>query len=283
MMDDYSENLPLKPIEYPEFRFLKPSRDIPGKKLALTEAIRRGEGEYILVTDADCIPASTLWAEKMVSHLSQTRDIVLGYSPYQKGKGILNAFIRFEAWQVAVQYLSYAIKGMPYMGVGRNMLYKKSLFERANPFDKHPDLLSGDDDLLINAIATAENTTVCIDPEAFVYSEPKETWRAYLQQKKRHITTAHTYQTKHILLLGLFSASQIFVFVGIIFLLFSSWWIYALISFAMYYCIKWVIASRLMKILGEDDLRPWFPVMDIMYTLFIVILAPFLIFKSKSW
>lgn len=284
LMDDYSEpSMKINPNKYPEFKFYKPSENLPGKKKALTEAIDHAQGEYILVTDADCEPASTTWVNRMSSYLNGQTSIVLGYSPYKKAKGFLNAFIRFESWLVGVQYLSYAKKGMPYMGVGRNMLYEKKLFQSVNPFEKHPDLLSGDDDLFINAVATGVNTKICIDHDAFVYSEPKHTWSEYFHQKKRHVSTATTYKRKHIFLLGLFSASQILAFVIGCILILTHYWLFVLSIFSIYMMLKWFVARQLLLTLKEEDLIPLFPILDVIYTLFIVVLSPFLFFTSKKW
>lgn len=282
LMDDYSTQTQKIPKE-PYFRYLKPSQDVPGKKLALTESINQANGEYILVTDADCLPTSNKWVSTMVAQVKENIQIVLGYSPYQKQEGRLNTFIRYEAWLTGVQYLSYALCGMPYMGVGRNMMYEKALFLQSSPYTKHPDLLSGDDDLFINTAATKTNTSVCLDPDSFVFSKPKQTWQAYFQQKQRHITTSTTYQTKHKFLLGLYSASQIMVLFSGITLLFTSMAGYAILAFMLYMMIKWNIAIRLLRVLGEDDLIKVFPILDLTYTVFIVMLAPFLIFKSQKW
>lgn len=282
LMDDYSSqnlNIPNEPY----FRYLKPSQDAPGKKLALTEAIQQAKGDYILVTDADCVPASVHWVSRMSDQVNDKIQIVLGYSPYQRLAGRLNAFIRYEAWLTGVQYLSYALCGMPYMGVGRNMMYEKELFLQSSPYTKHPNLLSGDDDLFINAAATQTNTAVCIDPDSFVYSEPKTTWQAYFQQKQRHITTSTTYRTKHKFLLGLYSLSQISVLFLGIGLMFTSMAGYGILAFMLYMMIKWNIAVRLLRVLGEDDLIKVFPILDLAYTVFIVMLAPFLIIKSSKW
>jgi hypothetical protein len=65
----------------------------------------------------------------------------------------LNRFIRFETVYSAVQYLSFALNGSPYMGVGRNLIYHKSLFAEANGFKSHEKIASGDDDLFINQVA----------------------------------------------------------------------------------------------------------------------------------
>ena len=53
------------------------------------------------------------WISKMTSSF-ESKDIVLGISPYKKTKGILNKFIRFDEFIVMLQYLSYTRKNSLY-------------------------------------------------------------------------------------------------------------------------------------------------------------------------
>lgn len=64
------------------------------------------------------------------------------------------------------------------MGVGRNLIYRKSLFEKTGGFQKHAHLASGDDDLFINAVAHKSNTALILEPTAFVFSKAKAVGQA---------------------------------------------------------------------------------------------------------
>ena len=127
---------------------------IAGKKFPLTVGIRESKHEILLLTDADCVPASEHWIEKMQAAYDEKTEIVLGYGAYHKKKGLLNKLIRFETFHTALQYLSYALAGIPYMGVGRNLSYRKDLFIRNKGFASINHIPSGDDDLFINKVAT---------------------------------------------------------------------------------------------------------------------------------
>jgi len=118
-----------------------------------------------------------------------------------------------------MQYLSYALAGIPYMGVGRNLSYRKSMFIRNKGFTSHYKISSGDDDLFINQVANKRNTQINIDPESFVYSAPKTTFNAYFRQKRRHLTTGKYYKTTFKWLLGLFSFTQLLFWVLFILML----------------------------------------------------------------
>src|SRR5450432_3596030 len=137
---------------------------IPGKKYPLSIGIKEAKHEIVLLTDADCVPASEFWIEKMQGGFSEGIKIVLGYGAYNKKPGGLNKLIRFETFHSALQYLSYALASMPYMGVGRNLSYKKELFFSNKGFSSINYLPGGDYDLFINMVANESNTNIVIDP-----------------------------------------------------------------------------------------------------------------------
>lgn len=168
-----------------------------GKKFALTMGIKAAKYNTLLMTDADCFPTSHDWITHFVNGYGDGKEIVLGYGKYAKQAGILNTFIRFDAFFIAVQYLSMALKGNAYMGVGRNLSYTKELFFRTKGFASHMHILSGDDDLFINEVATPANVSVVVDQGAFTVSVPKMTWKSWFLQKKRHHSTANCYKSTH--------------------------------------------------------------------------------------
>jgi glycosyltransferase involved in cell wall biosynthesis len=141
---------------------------IPGKKFPLSIGIKTAKHEIVLLTDADCVPASEFWIDKMQETFDENTEIVLGYGAYHKKAGLLNKIVRWETFHTALQYFSYALAGKPYMGVGRNLSYKKTIFYRHKGFSAHNNIPSGDDDLFINMAATKKNTKVNIDKDAFL-------------------------------------------------------------------------------------------------------------------
>lgn len=196
---------------YPHFRYLnltQSAKGIPGKKYPLTMGIRGARFDCLLLTDADCRPAGTHWLGHMAAGFDKDKEIVLGYGAYERQRGLLNKVIRFETFFSAQQFLSFALAGLPYMGVGRNLAYRKALFFLHKGFLSHHNLPSGDDDLFVNQAATRTNTRVVIHPDAITYSVPKTTWGAWYRQKTRHMSTAKHYRFIHSLLLGVFSLSQ---------------------------------------------------------------------------
>ena len=142
------------------------------KKFAQFIGIKAAKNEILLFTDADCQPESDKWLGAMTSHFHEKTDFVLGYGGYINKKGLLNKYIRYDCLSIAMQYLGMAIRGIPYMGVGRNLAYRRSLFFANNGYGAHNHLISGDDDLFVNSNATKTNTTVEFRQETHTRSVP---------------------------------------------------------------------------------------------------------------
>jgi hypothetical protein len=211
-------------------------------------------------------------------------EIVLGYGAYHKKAGLLNKLIRFETFHTALQYLSYALAGKPYMGVGRNLSYKKDVFLRNKGFSSINQIPSGDDDLFINQVARAENTKIVIDPEAHTLSEPKRSWGEWMTQKYRHYTTAKYYKGSHKFLLGLYSFTLFLIYPLLaVSIIFFNWWI-PLSVFGLRFLIQAIVLFKSMKKLNESDLWPWFLFFDIGMFFFYIFTLP-AIWKAprKNW
>ena len=196
-----------------------------GKKFALTLGIKTAKYKYLLLTDADCTPNSNNWSNIMFNCFFSSNnnfDVILGYSPYKKQKGILNKLIRFDTFNVAQQYLSYALSNLTYMGVGRNLAYKKALFFNNKGFASHIHIPSGDDDLFIQEITTNKKIKVGIEfsKDAQLVSESPNSWKDWLFQKRRHVTTSSFYKKKFKILLSIYPLSQISFLISLIFAIF---------------------------------------------------------------
>ncbi|HEX2535708.1 MAG TPA: glycosyltransferase [Chitinophagaceae bacterium] len=265
-------------------RLTQEAKLIQGKKYPLSIGIKEARHEVVLLTDADCVPATEHWLQKMQAAFTPGVELVLGYGAYYRRPGLLNKLIRWETAHTALQYLSYALAGQPYMGVGRNMAYTKDLFFRNKGFASINHIPSGDDDLFVNKAATAGNTAIVIDPEAFTLSRPKQTWKEWMRQKTRHYTTGKYYKTRHKFLLGLYTGSLVLfypLFLGA--LLFFDWrW--ALIPLGLRLLVQALVLRPALKRLGEGDLFRWFPLFDLWMIPYYFLFAPTLWKKArKSW
>jgi len=235
-----------------------------GKKLAILLGIKAAKHERLLFTDADCRPMSRNWIDRMINNSIDDEAMVLGYSPYSKGKGLLNAFIRFDSWLTGMNYLSFAMARMPYMGVGRNLSYSKNRFFEIGGFKRHYHLKSGDDDLFVNEAALPEKTSICLDSDAIVETFAAKDWKSYWRQKKRHLSTSWKYKWYHKLLLVAQPLSTLLFFVSaIVLLVFHSWMYIVLGVIIARLSLQIFIFSRSSRWLGQRDLVFFAPFLEI--------------------
>lgn len=264
--------------------YYKVNQNADGKKQALKEGIDKSSHDVLLMTDADCLPDSNQWIKAMTSQLSAPeKQIVLGYSPYRTKGTTLSLWVHFENWLVGVQYLSYALRSLPYMGVGRNLMYRKSIYAPAM-IDKYGHLASGDDDLTIMQMATPENTAVCLDPESFVSTEPPASWSAYINQKRRHYSTAPYYRLQHKVLLGSFGLSQVLFYLAIFIMIYLGSWKIAIGIYLFRLIMIMPVMEKCRKRLSAQFTWSQFILLDVFlavyYSFFgIVSLIPF----NKKW
>lgn len=256
------------------------------KKFPLSMGIKSAKNELLILTDADCKPAGPNWISNIVqAYRAKETAVVLAYGPYRKMPGLLNALIRFDAIHVAINYLSMALAGMPYMGVGRNLSYHKSLFIKNKGFTSHYKIASGDDDLFIMQVADKRNTAVVLGQEVKTFSEPKRSFYAWFRQKRRHLSTAQYYRFGTKFILGSFSVSQLLFFGGFTWLLFLPlpWWI-PVSLFGLRLLSQLIVTRACMKQLQEDDLWMATPFFELFFIIFNPTLALVnLMTKQNKW
>lgn len=272
--------------EYPHLNVVhltQNAKGIPGKKFPLSMGIKSAQFEHLLLTDADCSPASDQWLRLMASQFNNDKKIVLGFSPYAKDQSFINKMIRLETAHTAIQYLSFALTGMPYMGVGRNLAYVRTLFNKNKGFSSHNHIPSGDDDLFINQVADKHNTAIMIHPDAFTYSDPKKSKEEWIIQKKRHLSTGKYYKAKHKLTLGLYAFSHFNIYLFFIPLLFFKAWIVPAITlFILRYIMYFITFSSCMRTLQQHDLISSLFLYDLQYLLYNLKNIPAIFFKTYT-
>jgi len=266
LLRDYAKKYPnLKIVDLTESL-----NNFKGKKFPLSIGIKSAQHEIILLTDADCMAASPEWIDRMQSRYHDSSvEVVLGYGGYKKGKGIINKLIRFDTMRVAMSYLSFALAGIPYMGVGRNLSYRKSLFYKNKGFISHYRIPSGDDDLFINQVANCRNTRIEVSEPSFTLSAPKTSWYEWIRQKRRHLSTVGHYRFYHKVLLFLYPLSEVLFYTGFLFLailFYQPVWVYSLFGVRLFSSA--FIYKRTMLRLNETNFWLLIPFFELFFLFF---------------
>ena len=257
-------------IQYPHLKISTVNKDpkfTHNKKFAQFIGIKAAKNDIMLFTDADCQPESDKWLEGMTSHFDDKITFVLGYGGYLNEKGLLNKYIRYDSMTIAMQYLGTAIRGIPYMGVGRNLAYRRSIFFTNKGYGAYNHLISGDDDLFVNTNALRSNTRVEFRNGTHTRSVPCSGFKEWITQKKRHMTTAPYYKLRDKLLLITEPATRILFFSAFIVLLSLKFlWPLVLVVFILRLITQFTVFALVQKKLNEPGL--------IIYSLFFDIFSP---------
>lgn len=281
VIDEFARIFPnLKKITIKEDAYYK-----HGKKFAIVVGIKGAKYDNLVFIDADCYPSSNTWLREMAAGFTTTKEIVLGYGAYIKAPGFLNKLIRFDTFTIALRYLSAGIKGKAYMGVGRNLAYKKPLFFKHKGFASHYHINSGDDDLFVNEAATPDNTNVCISHDSITYSKAKKTFRDWRMQKVRHLTTAPQYTSASRLAIGFdFFIKYLFYAVLVVLFCFKSTALIGLGLFLLKIVFQMIIFNKAAKKFKEPDL--W--ALAFVYEFVLLFIYPIfhiskMLFKPNKW
>ena len=255
-----------------------------GKKLPITLGIKSAKNEHLIFTDADCKPISSFWLIQMATSFVYQKDLVLGFSPYSIKSGFLNKIIRFDTIFIAINYFSFALAKIPYMGVGRNLAYTKTLFKSVNGFKSHYALSSGDDDLFVQEVSSTADYQIVIHEDSFIESEPKTTFYEWFLQKTRHFTTSTNYSVIKKIMLGIYPLTMIFTVISFVSLMFDSEYrMISLLVFVSLVLIKWLVLGFCFNKLKQNDLIKWLPLLDLVYIIMLPILFYTSDFKNNKW
>lgn len=257
-------------------------RNLKGKKFALSKGVALAKHKQLVLTDADCAPASKHWLEQMVAPLATGKAIVAGYGGYIKTGSLLNAFIRWETMHSFLQYSSYALAGKPYMAVGRNLACTKDALLKVQNSPVWNALPSGDDDLLVSISGDEKNVAVVCDSSAFTYSDAKSNLKEWIAQKQRHLSTGKYYKSDIKLLLGGYGASHATMWLSFFVLLFMpcTTMVWATMGGrCAIYWLLWIITSNK---LNEKKLFYFFPFFDIGWMIYNFAFLPYITWKNKQ-
>ncbi|MEO0900362.1 MAG: glycosyltransferase [Bacteroidota bacterium] len=254
-----------------------------GKKFALQRGIQSSKFDHLVFTDADCRAVSG-WLDELGSTFAFGSEIILGLGMYRKGKGWLNRFIRFETWYAGLQYIGWAGWNLPYMAVGRNLAYKKSVYQEHAGFEAFKESLSGDDDLFVNQYGRLHRLGVVTNTRSRTYSEAKRSFKEWVSQKSRHLSASHAYSWGSRMRLGLFHFSHqwhYLIAIGCMLMGIGGWLPLSLLLGRI--VISWLLLFRHICQFGHKDLAYTYLALDLFFFLYNLFIVPFGLIKKPSW
>jgi len=254
------------------------------KKAALSRGIAAASNDLLAFTDADCLPSPT-WLDRMRALHAATDEVVLtGYSPMRTPEDatpLVGPFARYETLVAGIYTAAAAGLRRPYMAVGRNLSYPRSVFESVNGFDDHAETLSGDDDLFVQSVRRrgAARVLAPTDPETFVETRGPSSWSTWIRQKRRHVSTGQHYPWTVGLHLALFHGSFALLWLAPLAIGTTGLGLLATGLLARHAAL-----APAADALDEDDLLAAFPLWELGYLFYLLIFAPLGFFSEpEEW
>ena len=245
------------------------ARYISHKKLGITMGIKASRHEWLVFTEPNCRPQSNQWLKQMARNFTPSTEIVLGYSNYEKASGWFNKKITFDTLLNSMRYLGMAASGHPYMGTGRNLAYRKSLYYKQKGFTSHLNLQRGEDDLFINETAHAHNTRVEAGPESVVRITMPSYKRIWREEKISYAATGRLFKGAARYLMGFETCNRLLFHVSviatIIVSILSSRWIIlglAVLLGAARFAMQFIVFKKTAKALDERTFCALLPIFD---------------------
>lgn len=155
-------------------------RYISHKKLALMLGIKAAKKEWLVFTEPDCYPTSNQWLARMARNFTDDTDVVLGYCNYERKPGFANRCYMFDTLIQQLRLLGLTLNKRGYMGIGRNLAYRREIFFANKGYSRHLDLERGEDDLFISEHVPSNRITADVSPQSVVRctSANGYTWQA---------------------------------------------------------------------------------------------------------
>ena len=277
---------------YPERLHILTITDLPEgvspKKHAISKMIEACEGDILCLTDADCI-VQREWLTGIIREFEPGIELVAGHSyiPTVPGKS------PFIICMQAVETLIYRVAGtaglamhLPLTSTGNNLAYRKDFFKSVNGFENVIKIQSGDDDLLMQKLATDRPFAMryCITPTTFVTTSGKETLKELWEQRKRWASKTIYYSPKIVFVL-----SMVFLFLTMLCVTaavspFSfKVFIATLAAFALKSLGDLILILRGLKIFRQQHLLKWCIPVEIVHAPFTVLAVLFGLFGRFKW
>ena len=174
------------------------------KKKAISEAIAISTGELMVATDADC-QMGPRWLSTIVAYY-ESHDVVMISAPVTYFKE-LSFFERLQTLEFSFLIgigASFIGNGKASTCNGANFAYRKEVFNEVGGFKGIDDLASGDDELLLQKVATIYPDRIAFlkDRNAIVYTYAKPNLKSFVQQRRRWASKSTSYKDKKVVILA---------------------------------------------------------------------------------
>jgi cellulose synthase/poly-beta-1,6-N-acetylglucosamine synthase-like glycosyltransferase len=273
----------------------KNAGDMPAKKNALRSGIQVSKGEILCFTDADCFPPPA-WIEELVKQFQPDVGLAAGYSPYRMPSGellkrnfftnSLFTFIAYEEFRAALWSAGAIGWSLGWLCTGRNLAYRRTVYDEVGGFEQIKHSISGDDDLFLQLVRreTQWKIRYLQTTLSFVPTLPPSDFSAFIEQRKRHFSASKYFTLPMKLFFFFYHSANLILFLSP-FLFFLGW-----IS------VQSVLASVFLKLAADtililpstrafqaEEFRSTYLFMEVLYILYNSFIGPLGLLQKFTW
>ncbi|HHX31813.1 MAG TPA: glycosyltransferase [Bacteroidales bacterium] len=231
------------------------SDEVNEKKLAITLGVKAAKYDIVLFSESYCRPTSNNWIREFGKEFTKGKDILLGYSRVVFTNRVrLGNFIRYDNLIHHLKFLSMSIAGKPFMGIGRNMAYKKELFFENKGLSSVLGIDGGEDDLYINRISSRKNTEVLLSRDSITETDSVDGFLTWRSIKSKYLYTKQFYKGPANFILGFETITKHLFYLILLFSIVASIYFsnYILLGFSVFlFLIRFV---TLLLIINKNSM-----------------------------
>lgn len=292
ILEDFQRRTPnLKVVNISEI-----TSGLPPKKNALAEAIKVSKGELLCFTDADCLPGER-WISELVSCFSPEVGLVVGYSPYVESldsgntrktlfKKILEKFVAYEELKAAAWSAGSIGLGKGWLCTGRNLAYRREVYDKVGGYEQIRHSVSGDDDLFLQLVRrqTQWKIRYSTSPFTFVPTTPPPSFGIFVEQRKRHFSAAKFFPFSMKLFFFLFHLANFTLFAAFFATFFlGPSFLVGIPCFAIKLCADATLFLIAITIFQQRGFGRYFLLMEILYIFYNTFIGPLGLWKKFEW
>ena len=130
-------------------------RNVCKRKFSITLGVRAARGEWVVLTNPQCIPNSNQWLSSFAIHFNKETDVVLGCANYTNTPSVFTIYKRLKWTIMGLRAVSWH---KPFGGDACNMAFRKSAFIESDGYAESLGAVGGEAEMLIKAISKGKNT-----------------------------------------------------------------------------------------------------------------------------
>ena len=183
------------------------------KKFAMSRGIAQSTGEILLFTDADCVPSSG-WVRAIVACFEPAVGLVAGFSPlFDATNSLFGKIMLLDSLASSIVAAGSIGLGRAITCTGRNLAYRREVYDQVDGFEKIRERVSGDDDLFLQLVykMTTWKIAFATTSESVVPCYQTKNLTALVTQKRRHLSAGKYYLFAVQVMYFLFHVSNLFL------------------------------------------------------------------------